>query len=472
MKPFRFAAGVLVASFAITGCTGSTVTAPPMPAPSLLPPNPIKHVIVLMQENRSLNNLFMGFPGADTSSTGAAQGEAAPVKLHSMTLEGQGFPGQDIAHDHKAFTLEYNNGKMDGFNKESFGETWTAPNAGNYAYAYVNRQETQPYWDMAKQYTLGDHMFSTETTGSFVAHQELIAGSAQLNANESLTDFPSSQPWGCDAPVGTVTSVIFKNGTVSETGGPFPCFSSYKTMADLLDASNVSWKYYVASMTGNDADFSGLVWDGFDAIKKVACPSKHGPTCDRGPDWKNISSPAGSILTDIKKGSLPSVSWVIPALFDSDHPSSGHNFGPSWVAAVVNAVGKSKYWDSTAIVVTWDEWGGFYDNVPPPQLDYTSLNLRVPLLIISPYAKPGNVSHTQYEIGSILKYIEQSFNLGSLGSTDVRANSLIDSFDFTQTPTKFKVIPAPYPSSMFMGRRAQPSAAEIKEMIEDEGVPE
>jgi phospholipase C len=475
MSP-RFSAAFLVALLAITGCSSSTVTSPPMPAASLLPSNPIKHVIVLMQENRSFNNLFMSYPGADTSTTGLAQGESQPVTIHAITLE-HGYiagvqPGTDISHDHKSFQLEYNQGQMDGFNQETLSEIWgQGANAGHFPYSYVVRGETKPYWDMAKQYTLGDRMFSTETSGSFVAHQELIAGSTRLSATESLTDFPSSQPWGCDAPPGTVTDVIFTNGKVEEAAGPFPCFSQYKTMADLLDVSKVSWKYYVASLKDND-ELSGQVWNGFDAIKSVACPSRNGAVCERGHDWQYISSPASNVLTDIKKGSLPSVSWVIPALYDSDHPGSGHNHGPSWVAAVVNAVGKSKYWDSTAIVVTWDEWGGFYDNVPPPQLDYTSLNFRVPLLIISPYAKTGYVSHTQYEIGSILRYIEQTFALGSLGSTDARSNSIIDSFDFTQAPTKFKVIPARYPESFFTGNRPRPSAADVKEILEEDGTPE
>jgi phospholipase C len=115
----------------------------------------------------------------------------------------------------------------------------------------------------------------------------------------------------------------------------------------------------------------------------------------------------------------------------------------------VNAVGQSKYWDSTAIVIVWDEWGGQYDNVPPPQLDFRGLGIRVPCLIISPYAKQNYVSHTIYEWGSILKFVEQVFGLPALGSaqdgyTDARANSLIDSLNFNQSPRRFKTIPTKY----------------------------
>jgi phospholipase C len=112
--------------------------------------------------------------------------------------------------------------------------------------------------------------------------------------------------------------------------------------------------------------------------------------------------------------------------------------GPDWVTSVVNAIGESQYWDSTAIILTWDEWGGFYDHIPPPQLDYQGLGFRVPYIVISPYAKQGYVSHTQYETyGSTLKFIESTFGLGSLGTTDARANNITDAFDFTQTPRAF-----------------------------------
>jgi phospholipase C len=124
---------------------------------------------------------------------------------------------------------------------------------------------------------------------------------------------------------------------------------------------------------------------------------------------------------------------------------------------VVNAIGASKYWNTSAIIVTWDDWGGFYDNAAPPQLDYRGLGIRVPCLIISPYAKRGHVSHVQYEYGSILRFIEEvngippgSIGPTSLGYTDARANSLDDAFDFTQKPRKFSNIPSKYPSEYFL----------------------
>jgi phospholipase C len=138
---------------------------------------------------------------------------------------------------------------------------------------------------------------------------------------------------------------------------------------------------------------------------------------------------------------------VIPTGPESDHQTFNKagtkvvDVGPDWVASVVNAIGESKYWNSTAIIITWDDWGGFWDHVPPPQLDYRGLGFRVPLIIVSPYAKKGYVSHTQYEFGSILKFAETTFGLASLDTTDVRANNLTDAFDFSQKPRAFVEIP-------------------------------
>ncbi len=136
---------------------------------------------------------------------------------------------------------------------------------------------------------------------------------------------------------------------------------------------------------------------------------------------------------------------------------AGTPYGPSWIASIVNAVGESPQWRSTAIVVVWDDWGGFYDNVPPPQRDFRGLGIRVGCLIVSPYVRP-HVSHTEYEFGSILKFVEETFGLrplglASAGYTDKRAQSIADSFDFTRRPRAFKKIPAPYPPSFFLTRK-------------------
>ena len=177
-----------------------------------------------------------------------------------------------------------------------------------------------------------------------------------------------------------------------------------------------------------------------------------------GPDWKNVISPQTHILTDAYAGELPGVAWVTPDWQDSDHTGSGDDRGPSWVTSVVNAIGESPDWNSTAIFVLWDDWGGWYDNVAPPQLDFRGLGLRVPCIVISPYARSGYVSHTQYEYGSILKTVEEIFGLGPIGPTsrgftDTRAASMLDVFDFTQRPRAFTPIRARYPPSVFLHER-------------------
>jgi phospholipase C len=377
--------------------------------------------------------------------------DGKPVPLQQITLQTTGMPGgRDIGHDHATFLIEFDGGKMDGFDNIATGTGGTGPPAKLYPYAFVAKEQTRPYWNLAKAYTLADRMFSTETSDSFVAHQQIIAGTTRLNAQESLVDTPDGFPWGCDAPAGTQAPIIKLDGSVVTQSHVFPCITQYKTAADVLDAANVSWKFYVDAFSGTDADFSGEVWNAFDPIKSVRY----------GPDWKkNVSEPNTNIFTDIKNHRLSSVSWVIPTLADSDHPASGSNTGPSWVTSVVNAVGKSAYWKNTAIVVVWDDWGGWYDNVPPAQPDYTSLGMRVPLLVISPWAKHGYVSHTDYNFGSILKYIEQNFGTGSLDSTDASANSLGDVFDFTQTPPRFHTFDAPYDAEFFLRpHRASPPA--------------
>jgi phospholipase C len=461
MRKIRFA--IAIALFGAAVACSSTISTPtsraPGTGPTSAPAPAIKHVVILFQENRSMNTMFMGFPGADTATSGPCipwtppkrwhMKEICPnggtVKLTEVPLESKkpGLGGVDIMHEHAQYLSEGDKDpmsgvlRMDGFDTDYLGTTGLGGPAGFYPYSFVKRSELKPYWDMASQYTLADRMFSTETSDSFPAHQMIIAGTTALSPTESLMNEPqNSLIWGCDAAPGTVTGVIYKNGKYVPNA-VFPCFDQYKTMADSLDAANVSWRYYVENWNaeGKYSDFSGGTWDAFDAIKPVRY----------GPDWKNIIMPNSTVLTDAAKGTLPSVSWVIPKLTDSDHPASGCRNGPTWVSRVVDAIGNGPDWDSTAIVITWDEWGGWYDSIPPPQLDYVSLGMRIPMIIISPYAKHHYVSKTQYEFGSILKFIEQNFGAPSLGATDVRANSISGAFDFTQKPAAFKPFTIPKP---------------------------
>ena len=419
------------------GCTSSTTPgAPPAPVPL---GKYIQHVVIIIQENRSFDNMFAGFPGAEAPRFGY-QGEKK-IALHATPLEDPG----NIENNWRDSIDGWNNGKMSGFAHEHF---YGGPR--DYAYAYVPRAESAPYWAMAEQFVLADHMFPTEFGPSFTAHLSLIAGNTDIKEGPiAEVDAPNRITWGCEAPPGT-RSFTLDVHRVERFNGPFPCFNHFATLADVLDAAGVSWKYYAAPLNR----IGGKVWSEFSAIRAVRY----------GPDWKNVISPQTRILDDVPGGTLAGVSWVTPDWKDSDHTGSGYNDGPSWVASIVNAIGESSYWDSTAIVVLWDDWGGWYDNVPPPQLDFRGLAIRVGCIIISPYAriapgaKAGYVSHTQYEYGSILKFVEQVFNLppvgaSSAGFTDTRATSILDSFDFTQAPRPFGAIASRYPESHFRSER-------------------
>jgi phospholipase C len=431
----------------VAGCSthDGTIALPGSALPALVSPatgNPvsryIKHVVVIIQENRSFENFFAGYPGADAPMTGLAGGTIVP--LHEIT-----FNGPDLKHDWRSSMIDWNHGKMDGFYK--FGKP---SGSGAYpAYAYVQRSLIASYWTMARRYVLADHMFPTEFGGSFTGHLTLVAGTDNLTPEKAEVNFPDGAPDDCDSPPGTRSSTVNAKREISYFTGPFPCFTQFNTMAQTLDSAGISWKYYATKLLD-----AGL-WEPFEAIKYVRY----------GSDWhRNIIAPQTIVLNDAAANGLASVSWVSPSKQDSDHPGARNGpYGPVWVASIVNAIGESPYWRSTAIIVLWDDWGGWYDNMPPPQLDFRGLGIRVPCLIVSPYAKRGYVSHTRYEFGSVLKFIEQAFNLPALGPTsegytDTRANSLVDSFDFTQAARAFKPIPIPSPYARYI--RSEPPSNE------------
>lgn len=405
----------------------------------------ITHVIVVIQENRSFDNLFATFPGVDGATRGEMKlpsGGDVWVELHAVPLS---YPC-DFGHGYKAFIEEYDGGSMDGFGFVGGGQKCPGK-AGTAPYQYVDPRQIAPYWDMAKYYVLADQMFQTQGSGSFTAHQDLIAGGTTINPHKTrtLVDFPTHKPWGCDAPPNTETSVLVDVGSniVRRYGkGPFPCLT-YPTIRDLLDGAGISWKYY----SPPEPRGAGSVWNAFDAIKAVR----------NGSEWHTNIALTTSFFSDVSNGTLPSVAWIVPDRVNSDHPGSGSDFGPSWVASIVNAMGESAYWSSTAIVVVWDDWGGMYDHRAPPFLDrWGGLGFRVPMLVVSPYSRQGSskdrgyVSHTQYEFASILKFIEDLWGLGRLGTTDVRAASIADCFNFKQPPRAFHPILAPYSRRYFV----------------------
>jgi phospholipase C len=451
----------LAASFALAACGGGGGSSP-LPAnssPYHGPDSgtmPIKHIVLMIQENRTFNNLFATFPGAIGATTGEELVEQSgtydkePIKLSETSLENHENPN----HYYPAFLTAYQNGAMDGFNLIKF--TANQQPEGKVPYQYVNPKDVQPYWSIAEQWGLADELFQTQGSDSFTAHQDLIRGGTFIDSTQSLIDLPTtSYAWGCDSGPHAKTTLITTKLQYLKDKGPFPCSNKfpdygsggYETLRDLLDAKSVSWKYYTPVFEKEPPN--GL-WNAFDVIAPVRY----------GSEWKtNISSPETNIFSDITNGTLPAMSWVIPDAQNSDHPAfSLKDTGPSWVADIVNAIGQSNYWDSTVVIVVWDDWGGFYDPVAPPlpRDDQGGPGFRVPMLVVSPYLKIGKgsqggyISNTVYEFGSIVRFIENTWHLGRLGTTDASCKSIGDMFDFSQSPRKFKAIPSTYDKAFFL----------------------
>jgi len=431
--------GAALTALALTACSPAAATLPYMRGETALRglngtgAGKISHVVYVIQENRSFNDIFEDYPGAKTASSGK-DSHGTSIKLQPISLK------TDYDMDHSAdgmFAACNGTGKlrgtdcrMNGFNLE---QEYGGPHNGQYA--YIPHSESKPYWDMAHEWVLADNMFASQLDESFVAHQYVIAAQAYSSVN-----VPSFY-WGCG---GGQTDQV-RRITLRRTLGNFqrPCFD-YQTLGDELDDAGLPWRFYTSSYLKPLGGF----WSGYQAVRHIF----------NGPDWNtDVIIPQRRFLTDVRGGKLASFTWVTPLCKNSDHPSCGGGYGPSWVASIVNAVGKSKFWDSTAIFVQWDDWGGLYDPVPPPYKDYDGLGFRVPLIVISAYAKKNYVSHTQYETAGVLRFAEDLFGLPRLAEADRRAASpALDCFDFSQKPRPFVPIASPKDAAFFLNQPADP----------------
>jgi phospholipase C len=340
----------------------------------------------------------------------------------------------------------YARGKMNGADKIPVscekGARGCPPANPQFKYVDNSTGLLDPYFQLAEQYTFGDRMFQTNQGPSFPAHQFIISGTSAPNPDSDL--FAAENPagvtnalnnTGCTAPAAEFVRMIDPSG--SQSMKMYPCFE-HRTLVDNLDFQGISWKYYTPS--------AGSIWTGPNAIYHLRF----------GSDWANdvILKPA-QVLTDIRNGQLPNVSWVIPTGQESDHAGLNKGLGPSWVASVVNAIGNSQYWDNTVIIITWDDWGGWYDHVAPSVINSYEYGFRVPLIIVSPFAKQGYVSHVTHDFGSILKFIEEVYGLPSLGYADALADDLSDCFDFHRH-NRFKTIRAPHDAKYFLNDKSAP----------------
>lgn len=417
-------------------------------APGIIPQDKIQHVVIIVQENRTPDNLFhdpaLIAKGADIASSGVnSAGQTIPLTPVPLAIT------YDLSHQHDAFAAMYDGGKMDGADKVPVFCVPDCP-PPNAQFKYVRPSDVRPYFQIAEQYAFGDRMFQTNQGPSFPAHQFILSGTSAPTATSKLFAAENtSGGTGCAAPPGASVMMIDANG--NESGSMYPCFE-HPTLTDELNAKHISWRYYAPN--------ANSIWTAPNAIQHMCGPNAAPPnaTACVGSDWvNNVVLRPTQILTDIANHQLPSVSWVIPIGKNSDHPGGTIDEGPSWVASVVNRIGASSYWPNTVIIITWDDWGGWYDHVPPPAIIQDGgwgsgyvYGFRVPLIVVSPYTKPGYISHATHDFGSILNFTEQVFGLDSLGYADARADNLADCFNFIQAPLVFRKIEAPLSAEHFL----------------------
>src|SRR5271157_2462998 len=446
-------AGVLLS---LNGCGGGNTVS------SL---SKIQHVVVIFQENRTPDNLFQDpvlvKNGADIQNYGVnSTGQTIPLSPMDLGTVGSNPQNYDLSHAHAAFVSMYDNGKMDGADLIPYACAVGATNCppANPQFKYVNPSDVQPYFQMAEQYTFADRMFQTNEGPSFPAHQFIISGTSAPAATSNLfaaENMSGGSTAGCIATAGTTVKLIDPLG--AESSSQYPCFE-HTTLTDLLNGKGVTWRYYAPS--------AGSIWTAPDAIEHI-CQQQtvNGTLTCTGPDWVgNVIIPQTQVLVDIANGQLPQVSWIIPNGLSSDHALSNDGSGPSWVASIVNSIGNSAYWANTAIIITWDDWGGWYDHVAPKVVNDGAswgsgyvYGFRVPLIVVAPYAKAAYISHTTHDFGSILKFIETTYDLPSLGYADGPADDLSDCFNRTQAPLSFHAIAAPLEAAHFINDKRAPT---------------
>jgi phospholipase C len=368
----------------------------------------INHIVFIVKENRTFDNFFGTFPGADGATSGKISTGAVIPLPHAEDQY-----GGMVGHDQNDWVIDYDGGAMDGWDLENPGN-----NNGDYLSMSQHYESDIPnYWAYAKYFAIGDRMFSSFGGPSFPAHLFTIAA----QAGESI-QIPASntkghgQYWGCDAfPTTTVRSEDPEEIYFDQ----FPCFSVL-TVADLLNNVGITWKSYAPIPPA-----TGYWFSTFDAIRQIRQSSQ----------WTTNVVSDENFTQDALAGNLPAVSWVVTGEHEEDdHPPHSICLGENWTVTQLNAIMQGPDWNSTAVFIVWDDWGGLYDHVPPPQVDEYGFGGRVPFLIVSPYARSGAIVHTIFEFSSVLKFIETRFGLPSLTARDAVANDILDAFDFNQRP--------------------------------------
>jgi phospholipase C len=408
-RRFLQTSAMAVAGGVLFSCTGGkTIPLVDDPTPAIDTNTPIKRVIYVMLENRSFNNLFGTFPGATGTSVGVEYGNEKPLIPCPDWLPG------DLPHDRAAYLNCVNGGALDGFGTGIYGST--------YAYTQFDEPQIPNYWMWAREYALSDNFFASAAGPSYGNHYYFIAGQSggvidnPENIETRVEGDKKYKSWGCDA-IGDDVFVFVKDDQGNLTKHD-TCFT-FKTVGEQLTDADVDWAYYSA-VPGQ----VGYFWNAYNGISNVFHSDM----------WHEHMRPVDRLVDDIEAGTLPPVTWVTPRFELSDHPpfSTGHSH--NWITDIVNAVMKSPEWEHTAIFLTWDEWGGFYDPVMPPEVDPIGLGIRVPLLTISPYTRRGLIDDELGEFSTPLRFIADNWGLDYLTPRIANTHSFEHVFDFSKKP--------------------------------------
>ena len=374
--------------------------------PGMASAGKIEHIVFIVKENRSFDEYFGTFPGANGATT--YKNSSGQVLALGHTPDPA---SHDIGHEWHDAHIAVDGGLMDRFSQEFD----CSVDGDNLCLTQFQQSDIPNYWSYAQTYTLSDEAFSNVASGSYPAHLALVAGSSLDVIDNPYSSDPAQ--WGCDAIVGT--TVPSMNAGTYVVSAVYPCFTA-TSMGNLADTANVTWKAYTAI----NSTQSGYIYNPYRSFSSIF---------DSG-DWGTKVVNYDEFITDAEAGNLPALSWLTPPSADTDHPPDSACVGENWTVQQINAVmqGPESQWNSTVIFLIWDDWGGFYDHVSPPHRDQFGLGLRVPFLIISPWAIQG-VYNTEVEFASVLRFMEETFNLPSLGTADTVANDLQDAFNFKQT---------------------------------------
>jgi phospholipase C len=353
----------------------------------------VQHVVFIIKENHTFDNYFGAFAGADGATSGpTSTGKTVPLAPMPDIYQA------GLCNSWSCALQAMDGGKMDKFDLISGGLS---------SYSQVSEADIPNYWAYARQFVLADHYFTSVHGPSVPNFLYAVAAQSGGVIDDGGNPGPGTD---CAGNSWGLYSVLDSAGQITYQA---PCFD-FQTLADSLQSASVTWKYY------SDGGDGGI----FNSIRHIRT----------SPDWQHHVASSAQFLADAQNGRLPAMSWLTSPYPWAEEPPESVCEGENWTVQVLNGVMLGPDWTSTVVFLTFDDFGGFYDHVPAPQLDAFGLGPRVPLLIISPFAKAGYVSHTVYEHSSVLKFVETRYHLPALTARDGAASDMLDSFDFTQQP--------------------------------------